>query len=425
MKILLVNDYGGATGGAEIQMLTLRRLLRERGHDARLFSSSAELVTNSPILADYTCYGTTSLAQVVSQTLNLSAYRSLQTALKEFQPDVVHVRMFLWQLSPLILPLLKPYPCLYQTAVYKAICPIGTNSLPNGETCHFSAGTACLKQKCLTPQSWIWMMAQRSLLQQWQGTFDRIVALSNGMKQELERAGISPVSIIHNGVPERPVRPPLQSPPTIGYAGRFSAEKGINTLLHAFSQILKQLPNARLKLAGKGEQEAALKALAVELEIEDSITWLGHLTQVELEEQFNSIWVQTVPSLWAEPFGNVTTEAMMRGSAVVVSNVGAQPEIIGESKSGKLVPPGDSHALAAALLPILKSRAIAEEMGIAGRQRAIAHFSEAQCVENFITLYEGLSQTPEAEDSKILHSSASDSKARAPYLLCAPHTKHS
>ncbi len=107
MKILLVNDYGGATGGAEIQMLTLRRLLRDRGHDARLFSSSAELVTQSPILADYTCYGTTSRAQVVSQVLNISAYKSLRQALQDFQPDVVHVRMFLWQLSPLILPLLK------------------------------------------------------------------------------------------------------------------------------------------------------------------------------------------------------------------------------------------------------------------------------------------------------------------------------
>jgi len=43
MKILLVNDYGGATGGAEIQMLTLRQQLRDRGHDARLFASNAKL----------------------------------------------------------------------------------------------------------------------------------------------------------------------------------------------------------------------------------------------------------------------------------------------------------------------------------------------------------------------------------------------
>ena len=320
MKILLVNDYGGATGGAEIQMLTLRRLLRERGHDARLFSSNAELVSQSPILADYTCYGTTQIAQVISQTLNLSAYKALKKALQDFQPDVVHVRMFLWQLSPLILPLLKPYPALYQTAVYKAICPIGTNSLPNGKTCHFSAGTACLKQKCLTPQSWISMMTQRSLFQQWKGAFDRIVALSNGMKKELEQAGISsPISVIYNGVPERQMRPPLQSSPTIGYAGRFSTEKGIETLLKAFSQVLKEVPNAQLKLAGKGTLEPTLKSLSAQLGVANHVTWLGHLSQAALEQQFESVWVQVVPSLWAEPFGNVTTEAMIRGTAVVAS----------------------------------------------------------------------------------------------------------
>ena len=397
MKILLVNDYGGATGGAEIQMLTLRRLLRESGHDARLFSSNAELVAQSPILADYTCYGTTELAQVVSQTLNLSAYQSLKKTLQDFQPDVVHVRMFLWQLSPLILPLLKHYPCLYQTAVYKAICPIGTNILPSGETCHFSAGTACLKQKCLTPQSWISMMTQRSLFQQWKGVFNRIVALSSGMKQELEQAGISPVSVIYNGVPTRPMRPPLQSPPTVGYAGRFSSEKGIETLLKAFSQVLKKVPNAQLKLAGKGTLEPALKSLAAQLGIDRHITWLGHLSQQALEQSFDSLWVQVVPSLWAEPFGNVTTEAMMRGTAVVASAVGAQPEIIGEGSAGKLVPPGNSEALAAALLPLLTNRQLAEEMGTAGRQRAIAEFSEARCVESFLELYGELTQDATAE----------------------------
>lgn len=374
MKILLINDYGGATGGAEIQMLTLRRLLRDRNHDARLFTSSAKLVTQSPILADYTCYGTTSRAQVISQVLNISAYRALQKALQEFQPDVIHVRMFLWQLSPLILPLLKPYPCLYQTAIYKSVCPVGTNILPNGQPCQLAPGVACVKQGCLTPQTWVWMMAQRSLWNRWKGVFDRTVALSHGMKQELAQAGISPVNVIYNGVPERPSRPPLQSPPTVGYAGRFSTEKGIETLFQAFAQVLQQIPEAQLKMAGKGASEAALRALAEQLGIENRITWLGHIPQAELEQQFDSLWVQVVPSLWAEPFGNVTTEAMMRGTAVIASAVGAQPEIVGEKetefRAGTLVPPGKITDLAAALLSILQRRSLAEAMGVAGRQRS-------------------------------------------------------
>ncbi|MGB3650254.1 MAG: glycosyltransferase family 4 protein [Rivularia sp. (in: cyanobacteria)] len=123
MKILLLNDVGTATGGAETQMLSLRDNLRSLSHDVRLFSSEAKPVADSPLLSEYSCFGTNSLFQVVSQTANVSAYVNLRRALDEFQPDVVHVRMFMWQLSPLILPLLKNVPCLYQTAVYKAICP--------------------------------------------------------------------------------------------------------------------------------------------------------------------------------------------------------------------------------------------------------------------------------------------------------------
>ncbi len=398
MKILLVNDYGGATGGAEIQMLALRDQLRARGHDVRLFSSRAELVEDSPILADYTCYGTTSRAQVVSQTFNFSAYFTLRKVLDDFQPDVVHVRMFLWQLSPLILRLLQFYPALYQTAVYKAICPIGTRILPDGNPCSFAPGKVCLQQGCLTPQTWIFMMAQQQLWQRWQSAFDCIVALSHGMKRTLELAGVSrPIRVIYNGVPMREARPALQSPPTVGYAGRFSAEKGLETLLRAFAKVANQVPKATLKMAGKGVLEPSLKALSEQLGIAKKIVWLGHMPRAEMEQAFDSVWVQAVPSLWAEPFGNVTTEAMMRGTAVVASAVGAQPEIVGsgqaEAAAGVLVPPGDDEALAAALLPILQQRSHAEAMGKVGRDRALSEFSEARCVESFLDLYRELSES--------------------------------
>ena len=395
MKILLVNDYGGATGGAEIQMLALRKQLRDRGHDVRLFSSRAGLVADAPILADYTCYGTTSRAQVISQTLNFSAYFALREVLDSFQPDVVHVRMFLWQLSPLILRLLRFYPSLYQTAVYKAICPIGTRILPGGDSCSFTPGKVCLQQGCVTPQTWAFMMVQQQLWQRWQSAFDCIVALSYGMKRTLELAGVNrTISVIYNGVPVRKARPALQSPPTVGYAGRFSAEKGLETLFRAFAKVFSQVPEATLKMAGKGALEPTLRALAEQLGIAERIIWLGHLSRAEMEQQFDSVWVQTVPSLWAEPFGNVTTEAMMRGTAVVASAVGAQPEIIGskqkETAAGILVPPGDDQALATALLPILQQRSLAEAMGKAGRDRALSEFSETRCVESFLSLYHDL-----------------------------------
>jgi glycosyltransferase involved in cell wall biosynthesis len=387
MKVLLLHDYGTATGGAELQMLSLRQGLRDRGHQVRLLSSRAQSVA-SPLLADYTCFGTTGKLQVISQAVNPSAYLTLRRALREFEPDVVHVRMFMWQLSPLILPLLRDRPCLYQTAVYKAICPLGTKVLPDGSACQFSVGVACWKSGCLTAQSWLPLMVQRQLWQQWRSVFDRVVALSHRMKAQLEAEGISPVEVIHNGVPERPQRPPLQDPPTVVFAGRLVPEKGVELLLRAFAQVLPQVPSARILIAGQGRDATLLQTLAIELGVSHAVTWLGHLPVAEMERQFAAAWVQVVPSQWEEPFGNVSTEAMMRGTPVIACAVGGQTEIVSDRLTGFLVAPKDVAAIAEPLLQLLSDRQLAEKMGQAGRERALTHFSEAKRTDLFIEIYQ-------------------------------------
>ncbi|ELR97379.1 glycosyltransferase [Gloeocapsa sp. PCC 73106] len=371
-------------------MLSLREGLASRGHDVRLFSSDVISVVGEPLLADYTCFGTNSRLQAVSQTFNISAYRKLRQIMQEFRPDVVHVRMFMWQMSPLILPLLKKVPCLYQTAVYKAICPLGTKTLPDGSPCQQKMGTACLKQGCLTPQSWITYMTQAKLWQQWRQAFDLVVALSYRMKAKLEAEGIKPVKVVYNGVPERPSRPDLSDPPTVAYAGRLVKEKGIDVLLKAFAQIQNTIPQIRLLIAGQGPEHNNLRSLASKLGIDHNLIWLGHISRSQLEDKFNSAWVQVIPSLWEEPFGNVTTEAMIRGTAVIASAVGAQPEIVEDRKTGFLVPPNDVDALAKALLNLLLNQSLAEEMGQLGRLRAQTYFSEDCRTETFIEIYQNL-----------------------------------
>ncbi|MBD1868185.1 glycosyltransferase family 4 protein [Cyanobacteria bacterium FACHB-471] len=392
MKILLLHDYGTATGGAELQMLSLRQGLRDRGHDVRLFSSRVIPVSGSPLLSDYHCFGSNTRLQVLSQTANVSAYLNLRHALNTFCPDIVHVRMFMWQLSPLILPLLKSVPCLYQTAVYKAICPLGTKVLPDGQPCQHTAGVSCL-QHCLSPQAWVPLMLQRQLWLRWKDAFDLVVALSHAMKAKLEAEGIRPVEVVHNGVSERPMRSPLIHPPTVVFAGRLVPEKGVNVLLQAFAQARLQVPNARLWIAGQGTEAMNLQTLAAQLKVEDCVTWLGHLPHAQLEKQFEQAWMQVVPSLWEEPFGNVSTEAMMRGTAVIASAVGAQPEIVSDGTTGFLVPPDDVHALTAALLRLLQNPSLAEQMGQAGRKHAFTHFSENRRTDRFVEIYQQIQAT--------------------------------
>jgi glycosyltransferase involved in cell wall biosynthesis len=387
VRVLLVHDYGTATGGAELQMLALRDGLRARGHDVRLFASRARHVP-SEVVADHTCYGTTGRLQVLTQTVNPSAVRQLARVLREFRPDVVHVRMMLWQLSPAILPLLRGVPCLYQAAVYKAVCPRGTKLLPDGTACRDRAGTACLRNGCLTVQSWVPLMLQRALWNRWRGVFDRVVALSTVMRERLEAEGVAPVRVVHNGVPERAARPPLAGPPLAAYAGRLAPEKGVDVLLRAFARAAPSAGDARLLVLGDGPERERLTALAGALGVAGRVEFAGHLTRAAMERRLDAAWVQAVPSLWEEPFGNVTTEAMMRGTAVVASAVGGQRDIVDAPDAGFLVPPADDAALADALARLLGDRAAAERVGAAGRARALARFSEAACLDRFEALYD-------------------------------------
>jgi glycosyltransferase involved in cell wall biosynthesis len=300
--------------------------------------------------------------------------------------------MFLTQLSPLILPLLKDIPSLYDVVWYRPICPLGTKMLPNGATCRVPAGSVCYRNQCLPLRDWLPLTIQMKLWRRWRKVFDLIVANSEAVKVRLIAEGIAPVEVVHHSVATRPARPPLAPPPTVGFAGRLIREKGVDVLLRAFATVAARIPEARLLIAGAGPERERLEGLIASRHLSSSISLLGHLTPPELERSLASAWVQAVPSRWEEPFGLVAVEAMMRGTAVVASASGGLLEIVRHGESGLLVPPSDPATLAEALLLLLQDRSLAERMGRAGREVALTQFSLASCADRFVQSYRALCQ---------------------------------
>jgi glycosyltransferase involved in cell wall biosynthesis len=391
MKILLVNDYAVPTGGAELATLGLRDGLRREGHDARIFSSTARS-SSEVSFADYECVGTTSRWRTLLQVANPWAFTELGRVLAEFRPDVVHVRMFLTQLSPLILPLLRDVPTLYHVVWYRPICPIGTKTLPDGTACRVSAGIACYGNHCLPLRDWFPLMLQMWLWHRWRHVFNLVVANSEATKRYLIAEGIDPVKVVWNGIPVQAPRSPLSSPPTVVFAGRLVREKGVDVLLHAFVRVVARIPEARLLVIGDGPEQDMLGHLIGELGLVPNISMFGHLSRSETERYCAKAWVQAVPSRWAEPFGLVAAEAMMRGTAVVASASGGLTEIIQDGKTGFLVPPNDINALAEIMLRLLGDRELAEQMGMAGRTFAREHLNESIYVDRFVEVYQTLCQ---------------------------------
>lgn len=387
MRVLLLHDYGTPTGGAERQVLALRDGLRGAGHEVRLLTSRASLVPGE-VQADRACFGTTvGRLQILSQTANPSAVRALRAELAGFRPDVVHVRMFLSQLSPLVLPLLRPVPAVYQAVVYKAVCPAGTKLLPDGTTCHEPAGRACLRHGCTTPQSWVLHMAQLAMVRRWRSAFDEVTALSPAIARRLTDDGFPAVEVVPNGVEVPPERPPLTGPPLVVFAGRLVREKGAHVLVAALATARRRVPDVRAVIAGHGPERDALETLVAEAGLGDVVDLPGHLSAAAMEERFRPAWVQVVPGLWEEPFGNVVTEAMARGTAVVATRIGGPADIVDDGRTGLLVEPGDTDALADALVTVLTDRDRAEALGAAGRARAVERYAPAGVVARYEAIY--------------------------------------
>jgi len=164
----------------------------------------------------------------------------------------------------------------------------------------------------------------------------------------------------------------------ICYVGRLESYKGVDHLIHAFSQLCKSGIKVKLIIAGKsiisGEAyEDSLRHLAVQLGIQEHISFLGHVSHPEQIYQLSDILV--VPSLWLEAFGLVVAEAMACQIPVVASRVGGMPEILSGEFQEYLFEPGDENQLFSILKKTLNWRVDNPQLGQRCRKHVIKKFS--------------------------------------------------
>jgi glycosyltransferase involved in cell wall biosynthesis len=164
--------------------------------------------------------------------------------------------------------------------------------------------------------------------------------------------------------------------PVILGAGRLSPEKDFATMLRAFRRLRDQR-ECRLVIIGEGPLRANLEKFVAELGLQDSVSLPGHTTNPYAYMKraallaFSSI---------AEGSGNVLIEAMALGTPVVSTDCPYGPsETLAGGRYGALVPVGDDHALAAAMLATLEQPLPADTL-----RRAVAGFSVAASAERYL-----------------------------------------
>ena len=230
---------------------------------------------------------------------------------------------------------------------------------------------------------------------------DRVVAVSDGQRAKLLRAGVAPhkIRVSHNAISLEQQKGPdadpsererLGIPPDallVGTAGRLSPEKNHLGLVRAAAQVLRQRSDVHFVIWGEGPLRRQL-----EQEIEaQNLRGRIHLPgfRADVQRHFHEIDLFVLPS-HTEGLSNVLLEAAACSKAVVATAVGGNPEVVLDGTTGILTPAGDAVALAEAILRLLAAPELRTAMGRTGRRRVAEHFDFDAQTDRYLALYRSL-----------------------------------
>ena len=168
--------------------------------------------------------------------------------------------------------------------------------------------------------------------------------------------------------------------------GRLTHYKGFDILLEAITKT----SNAELDLVGSGEQLSYLKSLSKSLGIEKRIRFHGMVSDATRDSLLRSCDCVCLPSIdRTESFGIVLLEAMSAGKPCVISEVpgSGMTSLVEPGRSGILVPPEDSSALAEAFAQFITSRRLLIEMGTRGRKKFERDLTIEASARSVVALY--------------------------------------
>ncbi len=181
--------------------------------------------------------------------------------------------------------------------------------------------------------------------------------------------------------------------PLIAFVGAATFDKGAHVLIHA---VLELLRNGRpVWLACVGPQQEQLQRLIEHLppldrqRLHQHVRLLGVVDEATKQALLAASTVLVLPSR-VDSFGIVLLEAWRHAKPVVAASEGGPMEIVRERENGLLVPFGDADALAKALAQLFEDPAWARQLGAAGRQTVMAHYTWDQTYDALFSLYRDL-----------------------------------
>ncbi|MFH8408514.1 glycosyltransferase family 4 protein [Streptomyces sp. NPDC018019] len=173
---------------------------------------------------------------------------------------------------------------------------------------------------------------------------------------------------------------------TIGFIGRIDEpRKGLPVLMRALPEILAAVPDARLLVAGRGDEEEAVAGLPAELR--SRVEFLGMVSDEDKARLLRSVDLYVAPNTGGESFGIILVEAMSAGAPVLASDLDAFAQVLDQGEAGELFANEDADALAEAAVRLLGDPARLAELRERG-SRHVRRFDWSTVGADILAVYE-------------------------------------
>lgn len=363
MNILQIISSNGMYG-AESVILTISRVLNAGGHHSSIGVFANSLNPNLQLHEHARQEGIDSIVFPCRRQLDRTAISSIRDVARQTGVDIVHSHG-------------------YKADIY-AYCALRHCGCSLVSTCH----------------NWIdqdfrdslYGVIDRFALRH----FDRVVAVSEEVKERLLKAGVKEgrIRLVKNGIDWQrfgagasPSTEQDTAHPSVvvGLVARLSHEKGVDTFLRAASYVAANCANAQFVVVGEGPDRDGLERLIDELRINSRVSLVGR--RDDMPSVYRSFDVM-VSSSRKEGLPVSIMEGMATGLPVVATAVGEVPRLVRGGETGLLVPPDEPLLLAKAIAELLVDREYRERLGCAAKQLIEREFSAERMAIDYLRVYE-------------------------------------
>lgn len=360
MKILMINKFLFPNGGSETYVFEVGKQLQKEGHEVQYFGMEhPERIVGNRVNA-YTPnmdFHTGKLGRILYPfqiIYSRTARKKLRYVLEDFAPDVIHLNNFNFQLTPSIIYEIKKYEkntkrqvkILYTAHDTQLVCPNHLMRIPaTGELCQRCLKYGffeCTKNSCIHNSKikslCAYLEAELYKRLKTYRYIDCIICPSYFMEKQLQTRSefLGKTKVLHNFISfdNSPVREISVPEDYVIYFGRFSEEKGLETLL----KVCRGLPQIPFVFVGNGPMEQKVNEVG-------NIKNEGFKKGEELFSLIRGAKFSIIPSECYENCPFSVMESISLGTPVVGSRIGGIPELVEEGKTGELFSAGDEEEL--------------------------------------------------------------------------------